>query len=617
MQYALVQTLLLTAPVIGMPSVRSGPRSAPVSRTWAQAYQLAEVALARLSLKEKVGMVTGTDFYRPPGCVGSTTAPQSIPFPALCLQDSPVGIRWTGGNSTAFTPAIMAGATWDIDLISERGRFLGDEFYAAGIHLPLGPVAGPLGKNAKGGRNWEGFGADPYLSGIAVAETVKEMQAAGVQAVSKHLVGNEQETNRVGISSNIDNRALHELYLWPFADSIHANTAALMCSYNQLNGTYACENDLLMNGIVKEELGFPGFIVTDWDAQKTTATSANNGLDMSMYNNQYWGPHLVDAVNHNEVPMARLDDMIKRVLAGWYLVGQDQSFPSVSFARDVKGNHKDNVRAIARDGIVLLKNDGNILPLSKPKSIALIGSATINNPNGINSCEDRGCNTGALGMGWGSGTADYPYFVSPYDAFKTRTDTDGTRLTLSNSDDLTQGANAARNKDLAVVVITSDSGEGYITVEGNEGDRNDLNPWHNGNALVKAVAAANRNTIVVVHSVGPVILESILQQSGVKAIVWAGLPSAENGNALIDIIYGAKSPSGKLPYTIAKSEADYSGQISYGDSDGFTDGVFVDYRWFDARNLAPRYEFGFGLCKKSSRNSFHFRKNIKGRRKHP
>lgn len=565
---------------------------------WSAAYTKAEASLAQLSLEEKVSIVTGIGWGDGP-CVGNTEAISSISYPVLCLQDSPLGIRY-GTGATAFTPGIQAASTWDVDLIRERGQFLGAEAKAAGIHVQLGPVAGPLGKHAQGGRNWEGFGSDPYLSGIAMYETIKGMQGSGVQATAKHYILNEQELNRETLSSSVDDRSMHELYLWPFADAVYAGVASVMCSYNKINGTWACENDGILDGLLKGELGFKGYVMSDWGAQHTTVQSANTGLDMTMPGSDYnggtilWGPQLTSVVESGQVSETRLDDMVTRILAAWYLVGQDSGYPSINIQADVQGSHKTNVRAVARDGIVLLKNTGSILPLSKPSKIALVGSAAVVNPAGANACTDRACNTGSLGMGWGSGTAEYPYFVAPYDALKTKTSADGTTLSLSSSDSTSSAASAVAGADVAIVVITSDAGEEYLTVEGNVGDRNNLDPWHDGNALVQAVAEANENTIVVVQSVGPVILESILALDGVKAVVWAGLGSQESGNALVDILYGSTSPSGKLPYTIAKSATDYGTSISSGD-DSFPEGLYIDYRHFDKADIAPRYEFGFGL----------------------
>ncbi|KAF2751276.1 glycoside hydrolase family 3 protein [Sporormia fimetaria CBS 119925] len=570
---------------------------------WDSAYSKATTALAKLSQSDKIGIVTGVGWQNG-NCVGNTKAAGSIGYPSLCLQDGPLGVRYIQG-ATAFAAGVHAASTWDIDLIRERGSFMGAEAKTLGIHVLLGPVAGPLGKIPTGGRNWEGFSPDPYLTGIAMKETIEGMQEAGVQACAKHFLANEQEKNRETMSSNVPDRALHELYLWPFYDAVKANVASVMCSYNKFNGTWACESDSLMNKLLKEELGFRGYVLSDWNAQHTTVGSANGGMDMTMpgtnfdKQNVLWGPALQSAVQNRQVQQSRLDDMVKRILAAWYLTGQDQGYPSATFNswrienRNIGGNHKDNVRAMARDGIVLLKNKDGALPLNKPKSIAVIGSDAIVDPKGANNCVDRGCNGGTLAMGWGSGSVEFPYLIAPLDAIRTQAQKDGTTITTSTNDNAQQGANAARNADIAIVCINSDSGEGYITVEGNAGDRNNLDPWHNGNDLVKAVAAVNKKTIVVIHSVGPLILEPYIDDPNVIAVVWAGLPGQESGNGLADILYGVASPSGKLPYTIAKKASDYGTQVVNGDDSTWD--LFVDYRRFDQQNIEPRFEFGFGL----------------------
>jgi beta-glucosidase len=595
--------LLATALLVQAETGSKVPRAAPTgAAAWQAAHSSAAAALARMSQQDKINIVTGIGWDKGP-CVGNTARINSINYPQLCLQDGPLGVRF-GTGTTAFTPGIQAASTWDVELMRQRGVYMGEEAKGCGIHVLLGPVAGALGKIPHGGRNWEGFGVDPYLAGIAMAETIEGLQSVGVQANAKHYIGNEQELNRETMSSNIDDRTMHELYLWPFADAVHSNVASVMCSYNKLNGSWACENDKTLNQLLKKELGFQGYVLSDWNAQHTTNGAANNGMDMTMPGSDYngrnvlWGAQLNNAVNSNQVSKARLDDMAKRILASWYLLGQNAGYPAINIRANVQGNHKENVRAVARDGIVLLKNDG-ILPLQKPRKIALFGSASVVNPQGMNACTDKGCNTGALGMGWGSGTTNYPYFVSPADALRARAQSDGTTLSVQSTDSTSGVSGVASGADAAIVVITADSGEGYITVEGNAGDRNDLEPWHNGNQLVQAVAGANKNTIVVVHSVGPIILETILATPGVRAVVWAGLPSQENGNALVDILYGLTSPSGKLPYTIGKSAADYGTSVVRGD-DNFREGLFIDYRHFDQARIEPRFEFGFGLCKPST-----------------
>ncbi|WYZ44723.1 hypothetical protein EsH8_VIII_000039 [Colletotrichum jinshuiense] len=577
----------------------TAPRRSP---EWDAAYVKSNAALARLSLDDKIGIVSGVGWGKGL-CVGNTHAAASINYPSLCLQDGPLGVRYAS-SVTAFVPGIQAAATWDVELIRQRGALKAAEARGVGVHVMLGPACGALGKTPAAGRNWEGFGPDPYLMGVATRETVQGMQSAGVQATAKHYIANEQELNRETISSNVGDRAMHELYLWPFADAVRANVASVMCSYNKVNGTWACENGGVMDRLLKQELGFPGYVMTDWAATTGTVSGANAGLDMMMpganYNNDpssvLWGPQLKAAVQGGQVSQATLDDKVRRILAAWYLLGQDQgSYPPVNLGLNVQGNHKDNVRATARDGIVLLKNSGGVLPLKKPKKIAVIGSSSANNPQGINACYDRSCNVGTLGMGWGSGTVDYPYLVAPLDAMRARAQQDGTQVTASSTDNAQQGASAAGGADAAFVFITADSGEGYITVDGNVGDRNNLDPWHGGNELVRAVAAVNQNVVVVVHSTGPIVLETILAQPGVKAVVWAGLGSQETGNALVDVLWGATNPNGKLPYTIGKRAEDYGTAVSRGSSDSFSEGIFIDYRHFDRANIEPRYEFGFGL----------------------
>ncbi|OQD97836.1 hypothetical protein PENVUL_c081G04345 [Penicillium vulpinum] len=576
----------------------------PGAAGWDAAYSKAQAALLKLNQTEKVGIATGIGWAKGP-CVGNTYPASSIDYSSLCTQDSPLGVRFAN-PVTAFPAGINAGATWDRSLLYARGATIGKEAKGLGVHVQLGPSAGPLGKNPDGGRNWEGFSVDPYLSGVAMEETIQGMQDSGVQACAKHWLGNEQEWNRDMITSNIGDRATHELYIWPFMNAVRANVASVMCSYHKLNETWACESDAVLNDLLKEEMGFPGYVMSDWTAQHTGVNSALAGLDMTMPGSDlntppgsiFWGPHLVEAVANGSVSQARLDDMATRILAAWYLLEQDKGYPEVSFNSwnggkatvNVTEDHATVARTVARDSIVLLKNQKHALPLQKPKSLAIIGQDAIVNPDGPNACADRGCNTGTLAMGWGSGTSEFPYLVGALDAIQLQAKKDGTKIIESTTDSTTAAASAAAAAETAVVFITADAGESYIVVEGHAGDRNHLDPWHNRNELVKSVAAVNKNVIVVVHSVGPIILETILAQPAVKAIVWAGLPGQESGNTLVDVLYGSTSPSGKLPYTIAKQASDYGAGWTSALVDNFVEDLFIDYRHFDKNDIAPRYD---------------------------
>jgi len=493
---------------------------------------------------------------------------------------------------------------------------MGEEFRGKGVNIVLG-LAMNIARVPAAGRNWEGFGADPYLAGEAAYQTIQGIQSKGVQANAKHYINNEQEHFRESSSSNVDDRTQHEIYLAPFLQAVRAGVATVMCSYNQVNGSYACGNSKMLNGVLKTELGFQGPVLSDWAAQHSV-TDANNGLDQTMPGdglsgssggNNYFGSQLLSAVNSGTISQSRLNDMATRILAAWYLLGQDSGYPATNFNAwnsgsgqhiDVQGNHSVLIRQITAASTVLLKNTNSVLPLSKPASIAVIGSHAAPNPSGPNACSDRGCNTGVLAQGWGSGTAEFPYLSDPLSAIRSRASSDGSTVTVSSSDtDLNSARSAATGKSVAIVFITADSGEGYITVEGNQGDRNNLNAWHSGDSLVSAVASVNSKTIVVVNSVGQINMESWVTNANVSAVVLAGLPGQEAGNALVDILYGTVNPSGRLPYTIARNVSDYSASLVTSGSGTvqipYNEALNVDYRAFDARNITPRFEFGFGL----------------------
>lgn len=228
---------------------------------WTDALGRARDFVNQLSWNEKVYMVTGV---RGP-CVGNILPIPRLGFNGLCLQDGPLAIR-QATYASVFSAGLSVAASWDQDLTYQRAVALGQEFKGKGAHVALGPVVGPLGRHALAGRNWEGFSPDPYLTGTLVNTTVTGMQAAGVQTCTKHYIGNEQETQRnpstvsraqvEAVSSNIDDRTMHELYLWPFADALKAGTTSIMCSYNRVNQTYGCQNSKTLNGLLKGELGF-------------------------------------------------------------------------------------------------------------------------------------------------------------------------------------------------------------------------------------------------------------------------------------------------------------------------------------------------------------------------
>lgn len=268
------QILVLLGAVVALASAQG------YNGDWDAAYAKATTALGKLSNSDKIELVTGIGWGKGP-CTRNTSPVNSINFRTLCLQDGPLGVRSTTGI-TAFPPGIQAASTWDRSLVYDRGHGIGEETKALGINVILGPVCGPLGQFPQDGRNWEGFSSDPYLAGVAMEQTIGGIQDAGVQACAKYYIGNEQEKNRETMNSVIHDRTMDELYLWPFTEAVRANAAAVMCSYNKIGGSWACENQHTINELLKTELGFRGYVVTDWNAGHSNTGAANAGLDMGM-----------------------------------------------------------------------------------------------------------------------------------------------------------------------------------------------------------------------------------------------------------------------------------------------------------------------------------------------
>lgn len=618
----------------------------PDADGWQDAYSKAKAFVSQMTLLEKVNLTTGVG-WASEQCVGNVGAVPRLGLRSLCLQDSPTGVRFADWVSV-FPAGLTAGATFDKSLMYRRGNAMGQEAKDKGINVLLGPVAGGLGRFAAGGRTWESFGADPVLTGVAMMETIKGIQDTGVIATAKHFIGNEQEHFRqvpeeskrgvnisASLSSNIDDKTMHEMYLWPFADAVRAGVGAVMCSYNQINNSYACQNSKVLNGLLKEELGFQGFVMSDWQAQHSGAASAAAGLDMSMpgdtvFNTgvSFWGANLTLAVINGTVPEWRIDDMAMRIMAAFFKVGNTVEQPEINFSSwtkdtygplhsssgnriqlinqhvDVRRDHGDLIREIAAKGTVLLKNTNNALPLNKPKFLAVIGDDAGSNPHGPNGCRDRGCLSGTLGMGWGSGTADFPYLITPDAALQAKAIEDNTRYEsiLSNYAAPQIQALVSQAYATSIVFVAAASGEGYIDVDGNKGDRKNLTLWYDGDQLVKNVSSWCNNTIVVIHSTGPTILTEWYDNPNVTAIVWAGVPGQESGRSIVDVLYGRVNPAGRSPFTWGKSRESYGTDVMYEPNNGdgapqqdFTEGVFIDYRHFDKQGDKPIYEFGHGL----------------------
>ncbi|KAH9474066.1 hypothetical protein Pst134EA_001117 [Puccinia striiformis f. sp. tritici] len=624
-----------TSPVVLPTPVQQG------ASAWTDSIQRAKLFVAKLTIEEKVNLTTGAGIQG--RCVGQTgTVPRLGFHQPICLHDGPVGVRSTDFNSV-FPAGINVAATFDKDLMFKRAQALGQEFRNKGVNVALAPMTN-LMRTPEAGRSWEGPGADPYMAGVATVQSVLGIQSAHASACVKHYIANEQEHYRGGsggtaASSNIDDRTLRELYDWPFAEAIHAGVDYIMCSYNRLNQTYACENSKMINGVAKGEHKFQGVVVTDWAAAASGVRTTLAGADMNMpgfmaygqpsesdpstAQSSYWGVRMIEAVKNGSVPIQRIDDMVTRVISTYYKQGQDkEDYPKLNMANfgqgsaqeqktlnkhvNVQADHYKLIREIGAASAILLKNVNHTLPLKSPKemrSVLVIGSDAGDNPQGVNSCVARACNNGTLAAAWGSGSANFPYLVSPATAIQKYLTQDNPSITYQSILDnyaYKEVADACKEVDVAIVHVSSDSGEGYIPVAGNAGDRNNISLWYNGDDLILKTAEVCNNVVVVIHSVGAVDMESWIDNKNVTAVVLAGLPGQETGNSEVDVLWGKVNPSARLPYTIAKRHSDYPAQVLF-NSDmkvpqiTYSEQLKIDYRHFDTHNIQPRFEFGFGL----------------------
>lgn len=408
-----------------------------------------------------------------------------------------------------------------------------------------------------------------------------------------------------------------------------------MCAYNLVNNSYSCGNSYTQNKLLKGELGFPGFIMSDWQAQHSGVGDSLAGLDMSMPGDtifgtgrSYWGANLTIAVANGTIPEWRVDDMAVRVMTSFYKVGRDehqvpinfnswtndeygyqhaligQEWAQVNQKVNARADHAKIIREVAAASTVLLKNEGALPLTGKERYTAVIGEDAGANARGSNSCPDRGCGNGTLAMGWGSGTAEFPYLIAPAEAIQNEIISNGVGdiESVFQNDANEDIERVVSQASVALVFVNAGAGEGFISVDGNEGDRKNLTLWKEGDKLIKKVTSICNNTIVVMHTVGPVMVNEWNDNPNVTAILWQGLPGQESGNSLADVLYGRVNPAGRSPFTWAKAEKDYGVTILKEPNAGkkspqvnFNEGIFIDYRHFDKEGIEPIYEFGYGL----------------------
>jgi beta-glucosidase len=507
-------------------------------------------------------------------------------IPDLRVTNGPAGAG--PGDQTPQLPAtalpapIALAATWDPKAAYEYGVIVGRE----ARYLANGLMEGPdinIARVPQNGRTFEAFGEDPYLvSRMAVGE-IEGIQSQHVIADVKHYVANNQEADRFRVNEVIGQRALHEIYFPAFKASIEeAHSAALMCAYPKVNGIFNCENDYLMNQVLKKDWDFAGFITSDFGATHSTELSALAGLDLEMPGGKYFAAPLEAAAKSRKVPMSVIDEKLVRRFRTMMALGVWEHPPRLHpIPQKADGLA---ARRLAEEGMVLLKNEGGLLPLDAASlhSIAVIGPYAAK----------------AMTGGGGSSHVVPLYTVAPVEGIEHRAGP-GVKVTFSDGSDRAQAASLAKSADVAIVMVGDRETEGRdhpIALEGNQ------------DSLVEAVAAANPKTVVVLKSGST---ELMPWAERVPAILEAWYPGEEDGNAVAAVLFGDVDPSGKLPLTFPKKLADLPASTAeqYPGVDGvvhYSEGIFVGYRYYDEKGIEPLFPFGYGL----SYTTFAF-KNLK------
>jgi beta-glucosidase len=575
--------------------------------------------LKRMTMEEKATMLSGSGWMEsaPIGRLG---------IPAIKMADGPMGVRsWAGSSAitsaanptvkvetTSFPSGVTMAATWDTDLVHREGQAIAQEVKALGRDMILGPTVN-INRQPLWGRNFEGYGEDPYLSGQLGVAYIKGVQGEGVIPSVKHFAANNEEYERHRVNATIDERTLHEIYLPAFKAAVQeAHVWTVMSAYNKVNGVHCGENDYLLDQVLKKEFGFKGFVVSDWGSTYSTTPTVNAGMDLEMPggppmqkwivsprtqasgNGDGWlVPEKVLAeVKAGHITEATIDDNVGRILRVIFLSGIfDHPHPG--------GGEVDTPeqRAVAlqgaTEGIVLLKNDGGLLPLDVTKihSIAVIG------PNAAVA------RTG----GGGSSLVRPKYAIAPLEGIKEKaggkiqvmyalgvgmeTEDPAQDTSEARAMALKDATDAAAKADVAIVVVGR-----FNKLESESFDVKTMDLPAGQDELIQAVEKANPHTVVVLNTGDPVTMTKWIDTTPALLDMWYG--GQEGGHALAAILWGDANPSGKLPVTLPRRYEDNPAAANYPGKDlevNYAEGIYLGYRYYDTKNVEPQFPFGFGL----------------------
>jgi beta-glucosidase len=534
----------------------------------------------QMRLEDKVALCSGADFF-------STKPFEEYGIPSITMVDGPHGIRkqlaasdHLGINksvpSTSFPTASLTACSWDRDLLREMGAAIAEEALQEGVSIVLGPGVN-IKRNPLCGRNFEYFSEDPYLAGEMATAWIDGLQGKGVGASLKHFAANSQETERMSSDSLVDERTLREIYLPGFEKTVKAaKPATVMCAYNKLNGVYCSDNRSLLRDILRDEWGFTGFVVTDWGAMNDRVKAFEAGLDLEMPGSQgHFDEEIIAAIQNGKLSAERLNESVDRLLD---LIFTCSAKRKPGFRYVVESHHL-LAKKIAANSAVLLKNEGNILPIPKGQKIALIGALAKE----------------ARYQGAGSSHINPTMLSSAVDGF----DDLGLSYTffpgypikgLGDDSLLAEAVNGAKQSDLAVIFA------GLPEEYESEGfDRVNLSMPESHNALIAKVADANPNTVVVLVGGAPVEMPWL---DKVKAVLNMYLAGQTGGLAATELLTGAVNPSGKLAesYPIQYDDVPSAGIYETGGKQAqYREGIYVGYRYYDKAQQAVLFPFGHGL----------------------
>jgi beta-glucosidase len=593
----------------------ASPATQPLARPWMNTSlspdQRADLVIKKMTLDEKIDLMHGQGMPgwkrpMPKTYLGNQGAGfiMGIPrlgIPQVEMSDAAYGVRMSAQNgrySTALPSNIAAAASWDPEAACDYGALIGKELRAQGYNMTLGGGVN-LTREPRNGRTFEYQGEDPLLAGTLVGNRIKCEQAQHVIGDIKHYVLNDQENGRDEVDVIISKRAMQETDLLAFHIGIGiGDPAAVMCSYNAINGDYACQNKYILTDVLKQDWQFKGFVLSDWGGTHSTVKASAAGLDHEEPMDDFYGAKLKQAVEAGKVPMAQLDDHVHRILRSMFLAGLFD-YPTQKSVVDVEGGFATS-RRLAEQSIVLLRNSGGLLPLDRSTvhSIAVIGPHA---------------DTGMI-SGGGSAQVDPPgapaapwqskvwFPTSPLKAISARGP--GIKVDFDSGADPAAAAALAAKSDVAIVFAYEWMSEGT--------DLPNLSLPEHQDALIEQVAAANPKTIVVLETGTAVLMPWIDKVGGVLEAWYAGSKGAD---AVANILFGEVNPSAKLPMTFPRSEADLPHPELVKPPDGgedaganlkpedarptfrvtYDEGLKVGYKWYDAENKPVLFPFGYGL----------------------